>query len=356
MESNLTLAQLAPFGLNEYQRKNLLADQKHFADTYLGGPNSNVVGVAIARNPMPNSQSDSVALLVHLKKDEPNASALYGDRSASGVKIIYQVTGEIQFLQRAHEIACAEEDAALLASAFTERSRPVLGGCSVSPEKKNYSGTAGCVVTSQGNDYMLSNNHVLAFFNTVPKDTPIIQPGGGDSGKATDNVAKLKAYVPLVVAEGTSPVENVADAAIALYGASDIYSAKLKKTATENYNLAGPVAAPVHDTPVQKSGRTTGYTTGKITAVNGIHSVTYDGKQYKFKEVIQITSDSSAPFSSPGDSGSVISTVAGNHPVGLLFAGNGGTTYANCMSSVLTALKAANGGTHDFTIKYTDPS
>ena len=83
---------------------------------------------------------------------------------------------------------------------------------------------------------------------------------------------------------------------------------------------------------VTKSGRTTGVTTGVITAIR-IRGVTVNyGTQQNpvvatFDNAINIVGAGSL-FSSPGDSGSVILEKASGQPVALLFAGLGSTTTA----------------------------
>ena len=91
---------------------------------------------------------------------------------------------------------------------------------------------------------------------------------------------------------------------------------------------------------VQKSGRTTGLTTGTIAAVNVTISVKYGSHcgggrgTGSFTDQIRITP---ADFSDGGDSGSLVLTSGGN-PVGLLFAGSSSSTFANQIDRVLGAL------------------
>ena len=63
------------------------------------------------------------------------------------------------------------------------------------------------------------------------------------------------------------------------------------------------------------------------------------GRIALFRNQIAILSVNNTPFSAGGDSGSLIwQWGAGLRPVGLLFAGGGGTTFANPIASVLAAL------------------
>src|SRR5205807_2308435 len=77
-------------------------------------------------------------------------------------------------------------------------------------------------------------------------------------------------------------------------------------------------------TLVQKTGRTTGWTTGRITAVNATVDVNYGGGRIaRFHDQIITTN-----MSAPGDSGSLLLTWD-NVAVGLLFAGSGVITIFN---------------------------
>ncbi|MCI4371590.1 MAG: S1 family peptidase, partial [Thermoplasmata archaeon] len=86
---------------------------------------------------------------------------------------------------------------------------------------------------------------------------------------------------------------------------------------------------------VRKSGRTTGLTEGKITALDTVVEVDYDGKTAIFRQ--QFVSDI---VSMGGDSGSLIVDDAGR-AVGLLFAGSATTTLLNPIKAVAHFLDLA---------------
>jgi hypothetical protein len=96
---------------------------------------------------------------------------------------------------------------------------------------------------------------------------------------------------------------------------------------------------------VTKSGRTTGVTTGVITAthVNGVH-INYGTQTHPriaiFNDTIEIVGDGGVPFSNPGDSGSLILDRASGRPVALLFAGDGRTTTACDIGGVCQEFQA----------------
>ena len=91
---------------------------------------------------------------------------------------------------------------------------------------------------------------------------------------------------------------------------------------------------------VGKSGRTTGLTQGRVTQIGVSVNVNYGGGRVAlFRNQIAIQSVNANPFSAGGDSGSLIwHWATGVRPVGLLFAGGGGTTFANPIGAVLAAL------------------
>lgn len=88
---------------------------------------------------------------------------------------------------------------------------------------------------------------------------------------------------------------------------------------------------------VQKSGRTTGHTTGRVVGIGATVHVGYDHGTAKFIRQVIIEGDS-GQFSGPGDSGSLICDMQ-NRPVGLLFAGGGGQTIANVVEQVVEHLR-----------------
>jgi len=90
-------------------------------------------------------------------------------------------------------------------------------------------------------------------------------------------------------------------------------------------------------TAVHKLGRTTGHTQGSITQTNVVVDVQYGGGIVRFENQMSIQSGIADPFSAGGDSGSLI-VDAQDNAVGLLFAGNDVTTFANNISDVIPEL------------------
>ena len=186
---------------------------------------------------------------------------------------------------------------------------------------------------------ILSNNHVLANSNAARVGDSILQPGPADGGRHPgDQIAVLARWVPINF--GGAP--NFVDAAFGW--------AWHERIRGEQYYLSGgnaafyrtgttPLAASLGLT-VGKSGRTTGLTQGRVTQIGVSVNVNYGGGRVAlFRNQIAIQSLNANPFSAGGDSGSLIwHWAAGLRPVGLLFAGGGGTTFANPIGAVLAAL------------------
>jgi len=223
------------------------------------------------------------------------------------------------------------------------RHRPAPGGVSVG----HVSITAGTLgsraigLTAPWNNrhLILSNNHVLANSNAARVGDSILQPGPADGGRHPgDQIAVLARWVPI----NFGGAANVVDAAFGW--------AWHERIRGEQYYISGGRAAyyrtgtaplaPSLGLIVGKSGRTTGLTQGRVTQIGVSVNVNYGaGRVALFRNQIAIQSVNANPFSAGGDSGSLIWHWAnGVRPVGLLFAGGGGTTFANPIGSVLAAL------------------
>jgi hypothetical protein len=195
---------------------------------------------------------------------------------------------------------------------------------------------------------VLSNNHVLAASDAAAVGDPTLQPGVADGGTPADQIGALSTFVPLSPEPG-----NLVDAAAAAL-ASDV-------GADPGAYPGGPLAALVAavddfdpDEEVEKVGRTTGHTRGRITAVevDGV-GVQYDEGLITFDDQVEMEG-LTGEFSAGGDSGSVIWRSRDRAPLGLLFAGSstggsagGGVTFANPLATVLHELGVewvSNGG------------
>lgn len=106
------------------------------------------------------------------------------------------------------------------------------------------------------------------------------------------------------------------------------------------FRIGSTPVAPALNQIVGKTGRTTNLTQGRITDLSATIRVSYGGGRVAlFQDQLTIVGTSSTLFSAGGDSGSLIWTWDSRWaPVGLLFAGGGGYTFANKIQRVLAAL------------------
>lgn len=204
------------------------------------------------------------------------------------------------------------------------------------------SGTLGALITDGTNQYVLSNNHVLARGDKAVAGEDVSQPGLIDSN----------CQVSTVVADftGAAPLGSNVDAAVAQLRPGTMDSTGF----IEDIGVPGTTTVnPSVGLGVAKSGRTTGFTTGTIASINTSVSVQYQascgsGKKFVVAYTNQVVINSST-FSAGGDSGSLIVTNNASHnPVALLFAGSSSTTIGNPIGPVLTTLSSVLGRTFSF--------
>lgn len=217
------------------------------------------------------------------------------------------------------------------------RNRPAQPGCSVGFQftgaKAGYvmAGTFGAVVQSNGNFYVLSNNHVLANENQLPTGSPIFQPGLLDKNSPqNDQIAKLTKFVP-ITAGGPNQVDCAIAEVLDRKLVSPVIMPKVGKLSSGQ-----PVSA-AEGMNVHKTGRTTGYTQGVIRDISADVKITYDVGVVTFTDQVLIEG-SRGSFSGPGDSGSLIVDRKSKQPVALLFAGSSSHTIANHIDDVLQAI------------------
>jgi hypothetical protein len=212
-----------------------------------------------------------------------------------------------------------------------------------------FSGTLGSMVQdSSNNQYILSNNHVLADQNKAKPGQLIVQPGLADVqclGSQSNGVATFSRAIKLRFGGH----KNFVDAAIAAVDPAQVSPEIL---------FIGEVASSVVSTPtigmpVQKMGRTSCLTFGVIAALDANVMVNYSetAKPHlaNFVNQILVTGSIDTPtFGGPGDSGSLILDQNDcPQAVALLFAGsaNGAVTIANPISEVTSRLGVSMVGT-----------
>jgi len=255
----------------------------------------------------------------------PGAAVL--PRFVGSVEVIPEVTGPF--------VALADEGDD---SADPKRSfeRPVPIGVSTGHPRVT-AGSIGARVTDGSRAFALSNNHVFAASNGGSEGDNLLQPGVADGGKDPDDaIGTLFDFEPLHFCEaGCRP--NRIDAAIALTSPEDLGN----ETPDGGYGKPRSwTTDPAIGLEVQKFGRTTGLTTGRITGIHATIDVSYRTGVARFEDQIVISADGSGNgFSAGGDSGSLVVTkgilLRDRRPVGLLFAGSSVSTLANPIGPVL---------------------
>jgi len=226
----------------------------------------------------------------------------------------------------------------------TSKHRPFPMGVSIGHHKVT-AGTAGCIVQDkEGQEYILSNNHVLGNTNEAEPGDTVIQPGSYDGGTLNDAVATLHRYIPIKFPDSSGcplsrgiiwllngasrmlrrktrfytrvdevPINEV-DAAIAAPLTGSLYTMDILELGAPR----GSAKASEGET-VYKSGRTTGLTMGKVLDDEAIIDVSYRQNSARFSNQILVKGDR---FIQGGDSGSALLNKDG-YVVGLLFAGSG---------------------------------
>ncbi|TDC46869.1 hypothetical protein E1212_25880 [Jiangella ureilytica] len=220
-----------------------------------------------------------------------------------------------------------------------QRHRPLRPGLSVSHLDVTAGTLGGFVVAAEpagGTVLVLSNNHVLADSGRGRPGDVIVQPGAADGGAApADRIGVLEGVVAL-----DEVAANVVDAATARLDDGVEVSADYPGGRLTGW------AAVTDDVAVEKVGRTTGHTQGRVSAIelDGI-SVQYPSGVLDFDDQIEVTGEGPTRFSDGGDSGSVVYRPDTLEAVGLLFAGSDtggpdgqGLTYCNPIGAVLERL------------------
>ena len=227
----------------------------------------------------------------------------------------------------------------LLAHRFSLR--PAAGGVSIGHHATT-AGTLGALARGRtpprdARLLVLSNNHVLALNNEAQGGDELLQPGAYDGGTSpTDVIGYLERFVKI---DFTGP--NRVDCATGWVDEPDVRRdlVHVRSGRLKYFQHSALPRTAVPGMLVGKTGRTTQLTAGTVRAVGVTIRVNMgQGRVATFVDQISVTGTHGA-FSAGGDSGSLIWTWDEQRdPVGLLFAGGGGTTFANRIDHVLAAL------------------
>lgn len=316
-----------------------------------------VIGVGRGFKEVGGKVTDEEAIQVLVRKKLPE-SALYTrdivPRKVSGITTDVIEIGEIHALRNR-----------------TDRIRPAQPGISIGHYLVS-AGTFGAVVFDKetGDPFILSNNHILANTTTTSNQRakvgdPILQPGEYDGGNLEDDIVGfLYRYIPLQMKDSVDYSklewlvqkiarnlrkiftlskssahnsnfnlyrqggENMVDCALAIPIEREIIKTKIIRIG----QVAG-VRTPEVGEILQKSGRTSGVTSGRVRTLDATLTVQM-GTDEEAIFTDQILVDM---YSDGGDSGSLVLDRHRN-ACGLLFAGSQDITVCNPIQPVLDAL------------------
>lgn len=307
------------------------------ADDGAAGVRSSL-GVSLGLTPLPDG---GYGLAVRYRLGVPTAR-MVARRVAehAGPAVDVRRTGRIRAVPPSLPRGVGPRPPVVTAQALGEtgRLRPLRPGVSIAHVDVS-AGTLGAFVQVEGVLHALSNFHVLAGSARAQAGDAILQPGPADGGiDPRDRVGELARVVELEPGE-TAYV----DAATALLDEPEVDPTYPVGRVTE---LAEVVGAE----EVEKVGRTTGVTRGRVTAIELDDVVVGYGPglgEIGFDDQIEVEGLGAGPFSRGGDSGSLVYRREDGAAVGLLFAGsesggeNGtGLTYLNPIATVLEKVGA----------------
>lgn len=284
------------------------------------------VGQKIKNGTDTGKQCVTILVAQKLHKEDLRKEDLITSDDVDGLEVDVIESGEIF---AGDNIACdeaTETQEEIAVQTLRQRIRPAMGGFSVGHFKIT-AGTLGTCVYDRGKVpgippkyYILSNNHVLANSNAARIGDPILQPGPYDGGAyPSDLIARLSRFVPIRFKTATYAPYNYVDAAIA-EGEFHNLNREIYWIGYIKQIKSNPQVGDI----VEKTGRTTNFTTGKILSLNSIVDVNYGGGRVaRFARQIVTTA-----MSAGGDSGSLVCDLH-EGAVGLLFAGSSQVTIIN---------------------------
>lgn len=215
------------------------------------------------------------------------------------------------------------------------RVRPIKPGYSCGHSKITAGTIGGVFIDRDGDPVILSNNHVLSNENNAEIGDIIYQPGPADGSgnlqfKGWDGpAAQLSYFGTLKNFVKLGATDNSQDSAIARIHERFIQSGMVDQfypvvnQSMQGYNV------PEANMQVQKVGRTTGFTTGRIIGTHASFTVGYDFGEARFNDCVVCSA-----MSKGGDSGSVIFDM-NMRAVALLFAGSPKVTIATPIQPVI---------------------
>jgi hypothetical protein len=258
----------------------------------------------------------------------------------SGIPVVKEVTGKIKAMDGGAAHKVIQTPPIQLGTSGGWRYDLANGYCC--------GGTLGSLVLRGGNQYVLSNYHVLEAdivsggnSRVATAGDPVVQPGLIDVGcnaNSAQDVATLSGIKSLPSSNVDAAIAQVIPGMVRTDGAILDIGTISATTVSASLNQA-----------VKKSGRTSGLTRSTVSGLNATISVAYENecaggsaftKTFTGQIVIK---NRGSKFLISGDSGSLMVQDVTTNPkaVGLLFAGSSTTAIANPIGQVLSFLNAS---------------
>jgi hypothetical protein len=273
-------------------------------------------GVGIGRKLVNGKPTGQLALRVYVSKKLPMTAVPADKRVPEEIRFFSRTSGKEKRLI----VDVIETPPAIFEVDPTDRTRPAPGGVSVD----GISGTAGTLGgwvwdTTDDTIVSLSNHHIYGHL----AGPDVIQPGPFDGGSSPgDKIGDVKRGI-----QRLAGVNNTVDCAIGDADSSDVYDLSVLEIGPAVY----AIDVPVLDLLVEKFGRTTLHTFGRITDAD--LETTVSG--FPFDDCCRVDIvPPTADWSAGGDSGSLVFSQTPTAPgstikpaVALHFAGPQVGTY-----------------------------
>jgi hypothetical protein len=208
------------------------------------------------------------------------------------------------------------------------------------------SGTLGSLVQRGGQQFILSNNHVLDRSGQGAIGDPVSQPGLANANcnaSSVATVAHLSQAAPLQTSNVDAALAQIVTGAVDLSGTILGLGSGSGTDAPPAATLASPATVLASAEAVAKGGGTTGLTCSTLESINTSVQVDYQAACEEGSQVFTVTFTNQiivagGSFASAGDSGSLIVTADTAQAVALLYAGTSQGAVGNPITDVLAAL------------------
>jgi hypothetical protein len=234
--------------------------------------------------------------------------------SIGDVEITYRQSGDLP-VSGTPATACSSPP-------FTVRQSSGQGrytcGCSVSPGNIQDAGTIGCLVRDAGGViYGLSANHVTGSCSHADVGLPIVIPGILDVAANSLDPLTIGHHTRSLPLNSGSPtnIDPTSNFDAAIFKIANQLS--LSSYQRDVYDTPSITAAPVPNMAVEKVGRTTGHTSGIITAqVHGPRPIQLVSARHQYSAAVYFdpvffVSGATDIFADNGDSGSLVTNLDG---------------------------------------------